>query len=223
MCGRYHIEDELSNDRVQKLLGLTRDRYRDDPRLKVMATDTIYPSDLVPILGGAQPLPYLAWWGFPGFKGAQIIINARAETLRTKPTFAASFEQGRCLVPADSFFEWYQDKQISKDPLRLRVEDTPLFYMAGLIRPGDPDRIPKRHQKVQEEARQLGLSDLSFMTIVTTKANASMADVHHRMPLILSREEAHAWLTDEEEAQRILASPCTIELLKQAKDSDNAG
>lgn len=106
------------------------------------------------------------------------LINARAETLAEKPSFRNSFRRKRCVIPADSFYEWKHTSDGTKQPMRIMIKDTPLFVMAGLydtwVRPnGDK---------------------LHTCTIVTTQANPFMSDIHHRMPVILDREQMQTWL-----------------------------
>ena len=104
-----------------------------------------------------------------------LVINARAETAADKPMFRASVASQRCVIPSTGFFEW--DAQKRKYLFTLPGED--VLYMAGLyaIRDGKP-----------------------CYCILTTTANDSMADVHHRMPLILKREQVAPWLEQPKSA-----------------------
>lgn len=98
-----------------------------------------------------------------------LVINARAETAADKPMFRASVASQRCVIPSTGFFEW--DSQKRKYLFQLPGED--MLYMAGLysIRDGKP-----------------------CYCILTTSANDSMKDIHHRMPLVLKREQVAPWL-----------------------------
>ena len=123
--------------------------------------------------------PQVLQWGFPGFDKGKLLINARAESVKDRPTFRGSFEQGRCVLPAAGFYEW--DK--SKEKVTFTVPDKPILYLAGIWRPYGPEQR---------------------FVILTREANASMAPVHDRMPLILTREEVAPWVSERAEAERLL-------------------
>ena len=119
-------------------------------------------------------------WGFPGFDKGKLLINARAESVKDRPTFADSYAQRRCVLPAAGFYEW--DRK--KEKVIFTLPDKPLLYLAGIFRPYGPE--------------------MRFV-ILTREANASMAPVHDRMPLILSNSEVEPWISDAAEADRLLA------------------
>jgi putative SOS response-associated peptidase YedK len=132
--------------------------------------------------------PGVARWGFtpPWSKpGAPRPINARAETLQTNRMFAPSLGDGRCIVPADCFYEWTKGRPGLADGVyRCHRIDGAAFWFAGL-------RI----------AGGAGLGD-SF-AIVTTPANALVATLHDRMPVLLDRADAAQWLTGQGAARDI--------------------
>ncbi|WP_137286570.1 SOS response-associated peptidase [Halorussus salinisoli] len=101
-------------------------------------------------------------------------VNARAETLAEKPSFREVFAERRCLVLADGFYDW-KETPTGKQPYRIERENRDPFAFAGLWEPsGDGER--------------------ATFTIVTTEPNAVVEPVHHRMPVILDREEERRWL-----------------------------
>lgn len=119
-------------------------------------------------------------WGFPGFDKGKLLINARAESVKDRPTFADSFAERRCVLPAAGFYEW--DRK--KEKVIFTVPERKILYLAGIYRPyGEENRF----------------------VILTREANASMAPVHDRMPLILSRGEVGPWVRGVNEADDILA------------------
>ena len=138
-------------------------------------------------LSEAQP-PYAAKpisaeilkWGFPGFDKGKLLINARAESVRTKSTFADSFASRRCVLPAAGFYEW--DRK--KEKVTFRLGDKPILYLAGIYRPYGAEKR---------------------FVVLTREANDSMRPVHDRMPLILTKEEVRPWVGNMEEAGAILA------------------
>jgi putative SOS response-associated peptidase YedK len=104
------------------------------------------------------------------------MFNARAETIDEKPSFRGPFKHKRCLVPADGFFEW--DK--SHNPFRFTLKDDEPFAFAGLCETWEHDG-----------------RTINTFTIITTKANGLIEDIHDRMPVILRREDEADWLDQE--------------------------
>lgn len=116
-------------------------------------------------------------WARDRLKG-QYLINLRAESLRDKPTFRRLLTAQRCLVPADSFYEWAHEASGRGTPYRFVLTQREPFALAGLW---------------EWETTPEGVSVPSF-TIVTTAANATVAAVHDRMPVILPRAAEAVWL-----------------------------
>jgi len=126
-------------------------------------------------------------------------INARAETLASKPTFRNSFKRRRCLVPADGFYEWQATGGKHKQPFVIRpVDGKPLAFAGLWDRWSGPD------------------GDLESMTIVTTAANDLVRPLHERMPVILPPEHYALWLDPACQKTALLTSlllPCPDALL----------
>ena len=136
------------------------------------------------------------WAHMNQFKGN--LINARCETLFEKLSFKIPILQKRCIVLADSFYEWKKVGQ-QKLPYRILRKDEAVLCLAG----------------VWDINKQGGNNTLSF-SIITTPPNQEMATIHNRMPLILETEEAkEKWLTNiqTEEIKRMLL-PANDGLLK---------
>jgi putative SOS response-associated peptidase YedK len=112
---------------------------------------------------------------------ASRLINARAETLATKPAFRNSFKSRRCLIPADGFYEW-ERRVKGKLPHYVYREDGDPLALAGLWAswrdPGTDERIVS-------------------CTIVTTEPNDLMSRLHDRMPVVLARPQWDRWLDAE--------------------------
>jgi putative SOS response-associated peptidase YedK len=143
----------------------------------------ICPTQEAPIVrlraDGTRELVQLRW-GPPGGPGRAPLINARGETVARLPAFRDSFRARRCLVPADGFYEWREENGV-RQAFRIGFRGGPAFAFAGIWR------------------------DEGF-TIVTADANAKIAPIHPRMPVILSPEDHAAWLDiDEARAQDALA------------------
>ena len=95
MCGRYSLEPWDSAE-VEKIIQEVQDKIK---------TGEIYPTNIVPVLTGPDKVEAVKW-GFPGFKGNQTIINARAETAADKRIFSKPLMEKRCVIPSTGFFEW---------------------------------------------------------------------------------------------------------------------
>jgi putative SOS response-associated peptidase YedK len=118
-------------------------------------------------------------WGFPGGgpDGPDLLINARSETAATRHAFRESFKTRRCLIPADGFYEWKRVRDGS-DAFHVRRRDQRVFAFAGLWTP----------------AREAGGPEACV--ILTTEANALVAPIHERMPVILPPEACTVWLEE---------------------------
>lgn len=125
-------------------------------------------------------------WGLIPFwakdsKTGYSLINARGETLDTKPAFRSAFAHRRLIIPASYFFEWKHDEK-TKLPYLIRVKGKDLFGMAGLWE--------------QWTSPQTG-EVIDSCTIVTTAANKVVAKLHDRMPVILREDDYGRWLGEE--------------------------
>jgi putative SOS response-associated peptidase YedK len=112
-------------------------------------------------------------------KGSFSLINARAETVRSRSAFRSLLERRRALIVADGFYEWRTDPDGRKRPVRFTVAGGEPFAFAGLWASW---RDPESH------------AWLDSCTIITTTANGLVAPVHDRMPVILPREREADWL-----------------------------
>lgn len=110
-------------------------------------------------------------------------INARAESLEDRPSFSESFQERRCLIPADGFYEWKRAGK-TKQPYYFQLEDESAFAFAG----------------IWDEWRKDGVS-IASCAIVTTTPNELLATIHDRMPVMLTAEAQEAWLQDAARAE----------------------
>jgi putative SOS response-associated peptidase YedK len=123
-------------------------------------------------------------------RSAASLINARSETIATKPTFRDAFKRRRCLVPADGFYEWQVvPGQKSKQPHFISLRDDQPFAFAGVWEAWtNPEG-----QRVES------------VSIVTTEANELMRPLHHRMPVILPPESFDVWLAPDTPVETLQA------------------
>jgi putative SOS response-associated peptidase YedK len=104
------------------------------------------------------------------------MINARAETIAEKPAFRAAFKRRRCVVLADGFYEW-QAGQDGKQPFYIHAADDRPLALAGLWEHWDKGDEP-----------------LQTCTLITTRANRFMSELHDRMPVVLDAAHYRDWL-----------------------------
>lgn len=155
-------------------------------------------------IDGRRELSLFRWGLIPSWAKDEKIgyrmINARGETIHEKPSFRAAFKRRRCLIPADGFYEWKavgEGRSKSKQPFHIRRTDRQPFAFAGLWECWTPPDG----------------SELESCTIVTTEANELLAQIHDRMPVILSPDEYSLWLDPDVEAAALcqLIDPYSID------------
>lgn len=149
-----------------------------------MPEPTPEPAQLVALRWGLIP----SWSKGPDHRFS--MINARAETIAEKPAYRSAFRHRRCLIVADGFYEWRRQGS-RKQPYYIHLHDHAPFAMAGLW---------ERWQNPQGDT-------VDSCTIITTKANEAISDIHDRMPVILAPKDYAAWLdrnTDGDELQNFL-------------------
>ena len=197
MCGRFVIE--LSPDLVSKVFGLAEVPEL-PPRYNVA------PTQLVPVVreasDGSRRLSMMRWGLVPSWSKeiGEGLINARSETVNEKPSFRQAFRQRRCIVVASAFYEW-QKVDGKKVPYYIRMADGAPMPFAGLW---EAWHSPEGHV-------------LETCTILTTNANATVAPIHDRMPVILHPDEFGLWLdrkVHEAEPLAGLFSPCPADRLE---------
>jgi putative SOS response-associated peptidase YedK len=190
MCGRYDLSDNPAAIRAKFSVPAVPD-FLVNPDLR--------PTDSAPIVRlskAGERECVLARWGLVPFWAKELkfgnrCINARAETVATTPAFKAAYKARRCLVPASAFYEWTGEKG-HKVKWRITVPDEPLFALAGLW---EWWRDPAAKDQPGVET----------YTIVTTAANAQLAPIHDRMPVIVPQARYAAWLDPAQDATDLLA------------------
>ncbi|MDN4090941.1 SOS response-associated peptidase [Paenibacillus polymyxa] len=176
MCGRFTLTAALPD--VLNTFSVDEANYEYSPRYNIAPSQTIA---VVADHDGRRVLEGYRWGLVPrwakdikiGFK----MINARAETLDTKPTFRNLLARNRVIIPADGFFEW-QNQGKEKQPFRFQLESKQIFGFAGLY-----------DEWIDPEGNKL-----RSCTIITTRPNELVQRVHDRMPVILAEDAVNIWL-----------------------------
>ena len=175
MCGRFVLTTDLSEIALDFNI----------PRVPFCFTPdrNIAPGRHIPAViaaEGAFELASFLWGLIPSWSKAPSIgaklINARAETLASKPSVKNAFRHRRCLIPADGFYEWKKEGG-KKIPYCFGMKSGAPFYLAGLYEKWTgPDK-----------------KEIASCTIITTTANSLVAPVHDRMPVIVSEARRFVW------------------------------
>ncbi len=185
MCGRYTLRATPAD--LAEHFDLP-EAPEWSPRFNVAPTQT------VPVVRLAADRPGHEWsalrWGLvPSWADDPAIgsrlINARAETVAEKPSFRSAFKSRRCLMPADGFYEWAVEGK-GKRPHHFTLEGGGVFVFAGLW-----------------ERWGRGTESLETCALLTVEANAVVAPIHARMPLILPPEAYDAWLNPDSTPVRL--------------------
>lgn len=187
MCGRFSF---FSTDELEDRFGV----YNPLPLL--LPRYNISPGQEIPVIIGGRERPYLAlasWGLIPSWKendeSGRWLINARSDSLTSRPAFTGPFRQSRCLIPANGFYEWKKEGK-RRVPFYVHMPERPIFAFAGLY-----------DQWTNGDGRMT-------CCIVTTDANRTVAEVHERMPVILSPDDENRWISDTYTEKEYLSMCC---------------
>jgi putative SOS response-associated peptidase YedK len=195
MCGRFTLT--TPEELLAEVFGLEQTphlsaRYNIAPTQDVAAV----------VQAGDKRQLELFRWGMlaPGDAEREdaLLINARSETVATKPLFREAFKSRRCLVPADGFYEWKKAGS-RREPFHIRLRDRRPFAFAALWR--------EEQDPASRELRKT-------CAILTTEPNAVMDGIHDRMPVILEPSAYAAWLDTK------AATPAALEPLLRPYPAD---
>lgn len=179
MCGRFTLTatvDQLM-DRFDIEYFLEQENFQ--PSYNIAPSQSV----LAVINNGRHnKMGFLRWGLIPPFaKDLSIgnkMINARSETLLEKPSFRTAYKKKRCLIIADSFYEWKRLDDKKKIPMRIKLKSEELFAMAGLW----------------ENWKSPEGKSIFSCTVITTTPNNLVEDIHDRMPVILRPEDEKIWM-----------------------------
>lgn len=239
MCGRYAAsrrpEDLAGLFEVEKWVP----EETLAPDWNVAPTKSVYAVLERPLKDAADRRPVrqlraLRWGLVPSWakspEGAAKMINARAETVHEKPSFRRAFESRRCLLPADGYYEWVtgaQERELEEKGRRKRARKQPYFVtpvdgsvmaMAGLYEFWRDPTLPPDHPQawwatcsvITTEAETEPFA-MATPSVSVEPGPRSLAEIHPRMPLLLTPDRWDAWLdparTDPEELRALLAPP----------------
>ena len=178
MCGIYNFSKESSSEMVQAVLDNLQSRQIE------VKTGEVFPGDVAAVIASNRKLEPQAFgmkWGYQ-LPDGKLIFNARSETAAQKAMFADGMRQRRCLVPADSYYEWQKTGQ-GKQKYEIAPADINGFFLAGIYR--------------IEQGRPA-------FSILTKDPVESIAFIHNRMPVILPNEAMSDWLNPKYDGRDML-------------------
>lgn len=163
MCGRLNVIDDPLNQLVSDMLGLSFNAKTN--------TDLCPSQQVATLCYNQQVLQQNANWGIQPDWSKKLLINAKVETVTTKPTFKQAFEFGRCLIPCNGWYEWQTKESGKQKYLFAQQQNRPLF-MAGFLY--------GNYQQAQ-------------VVTLTKAANEQCSPYHHRMPLLIDEQDIQTW------------------------------
>lgn len=178
MCGRYALT--LPHDAMaQAFAAAPSNDLPLGPRWNVCPTTQI---PVVQASGEGRSLVSMRWGFVPQWyqtpTGGPLLINARAETIAQKPAFRAACRERRCLIPATGFYEWTKAANGARLPWYFHDPSAAPLVFAGIWQDWGPDRM-------------------ATCAIVSCAAGPTMAQVHHREPVTLAKDDWGLWLGED--------------------------
>src|SRR5262245_43399206 len=175
VCGRF--VRQIFIDTIVDEFGVQEVSCDLNPSYNVAPTQQV----AVIIEDGVKQLVSVRWGLVPSWaqdlSGGSKLINARAETINQKAVFKEAFQQRRCLVVADGFYEW-QKTGAAREPVFIRLKSGRGFGFAGLY----------------ENWTSPDGENIRTCTIITTEPNEVTRTIHDRMPVIIPKDQEDRWL-----------------------------
>ncbi len=189
MCGRYYRRSDKQRIAEAFRIGVPSS-------FEIPPDYNVAPSTMQPVVvedrdSGERALRLMRWGLIPYWcddpKTLGVsTINARAESLMTKPIWRVPFTKRRCLVPADGFYEWEKLGSKTKQPWAFALQSGEPLAFAGLW-----ERWKAPGQQSEQDT----------YSIITTEANELTSSVHDRMPVILMPRDYERWLRHDDAAR----------------------
>jgi putative SOS response-associated peptidase YedK len=232
MCGRF--AQVVKHDQLKKLLDELKIANRDEQIAINFNVAPTQPIAAVIARGDSRLLTFFRWGLIPSWtqeiSTKYLMINVRADTILSKPTFKTALIRRRCLIPATGFYEW---RQTDKQPFFITAADRSAGCqscgngrsagsasgstdgLAGLVS-GSTDSGLLYFAGIVDYWTGADGSYIQSCAIITTEPNAVMMPIHERMPVILPPETWDTWLQEsfaDRYSLQALLQPCAPELI----------
>lgn len=188
MCGRFILTEQQQT--VTETFNASPSEH------EIKSSYNIAPTQQVSVVRwqeGVRELVGLRWGLIPSWSKVMPkrthLINARAETIATKPSFRVAYKRRRCLIPTNGFYEW-QVSDGQKQAFFIHLPEHRLFAFAGLW-----------------ECWYLDDKVIESCAIITTEANADVAPIHQRMPVIIDETDYAVWIGEQAGDVDVLLQP----------------
>ena len=194
MCCRYVLditEKELAQLVEDAAGSPLMERFRRVTPGVSVSFGEVCPTNIAPAIAtdrrGAQAV-FPMRWGFALQGRRSLLVNARVETAREKPSFQEAWESHRCVLPASRYYEWqHPSPESGRKPggikYSIRPQDTEITWLCGLYR-------------IE--------GGLPVFVVLTREASPDVAQIHDRMPLILPKDCVKAWVDPGERPEPLL-------------------
>lgn len=214
MCGRFAAS--ASSEELVELFALDEVVETVPPTFNAAPTDRVAAvvARTDPATGRVVRKLVAPRWGLvpswaPDAAGAARLINARVESVATKPAFRKAFAARRCVVPADGYFEWVTQPPAAggkpvKQPWFIHPAGGGPFVMAGV------------YEFWRNPASEGPGAWLTTCAIITTSSTDAVGHIHDRMPVVVAPDALEAWLdpalTDPDAVRGLLSVPAGDDL-----------
>ena len=176
MCGRFALT--MSPEELQALMGYL-DEVDFPPRYNIAPTQ---PVAIIRLERGERRFALVRWGLVPAWvkdpQNFSLLFNARSESALEKASFRSALRYRRCLFPASGFYEWRRGSEREKQPFWIRPRQGGLVAFAG----------------IWETWSDRDGGEIDTACIMTTDANAEIAPIHDRMPVVIRPEDFDRWL-----------------------------
>ena len=182
MCGRFNIIDDPLTQLIMEVVG-------GEVPWTLKTEYNIAPTQVVPVLRHSDEegwdMASMRWWLVPSWSPQPStkysMFNAKSETLTTSRAYKEPFKRRRCIIPVSGYYEWIKAGSI-KHPYYIEPASEPGFAFAGLW-----DRWQRGDQTIES------------CTIVTAASPGPMKNIHHRIPVHLTADQAKVWANQQTE------------------------
>lgn len=205
MCGRFVLKE--TEDNLHELFGYSNVAEPFPPRFNIAPTQ---PIAIVRQGHAAREFALVRWGLVPPFvedpRKFALLINARAEGITERGAFKNAVRYRRCLVPASGFYEWRKPPSGKgpRQPFWIEPKNSGAIAFAG----------------IWETWHDRAGGEIDSGCIVTTEANATVAPIHDRMPVIVEKSNFETWLTGDTDDAVSLLKPAPDDLLTARQVSD---
>ena len=200
MCGRYWVDESPELREIVEQMNRSPLVEKFQANTAITTKGEVRPTHVVPVIAsnraGAQTVFPMKW----GFSGKTLLINARAETAASKPTFKASWQSHRCIVPASYYFEWehFTDadgKKKTGPKYMIQPKGSTMTWLCGLYRIED---------------------GLPSFVILTKEPAEEIRFIHDRMPLIMPQEYVREWIRPSTRPEELVKAALTDMVFEKA-------